>query len=228
MAPIGVFRLDPPPHEISQRQHGDDNEQADPDMRRAPARRRDEMLHHRRPHRAGEIIAGGGERDRDAAPAHEPMRHLGHQRAESGRAAEADQQAIGEASPATASRRARPPHSRASSANCAERQRHGDAEAVGELAHHHAAGGEAEHGEACRAGKRRRGRRRNRPGSQEAPPPPTTCRRRRSCSAARPRLAESRRLPNRSGPAWPDLRFFVWKSRDELPGYGTRKALVAS
>ena len=42
----------------------------------------DEMLHQRRPDDAGEIVAGGGDGDRDAAPAHEPMRDVGHQRPE--------------------------------------------------------------------------------------------------------------------------------------------------
>ena len=54
--------------------------QADADMRRAPAVGGDEMLHHRRPDRAGEIIAGGGDGDGDAAAAHEPVRDVGHQR----------------------------------------------------------------------------------------------------------------------------------------------------
>ena len=84
---------------------------------RASRRRRDEMLHHRRPDRAGEIVAGGRDGDGDAAPAHEPVRHLGHQRPEGGRAAEADQQAVGERH---LPKRAACPHrrhSRASSAN---------------------------------------------------------------------------------------------------------------
>ena len=46
----------------------DEAEHADADMGRAPAVRRDEMLHDRRPDRAGEIVAGRADADRDAAP----------------------------------------------------------------------------------------------------------------------------------------------------------------
>ena len=88
---VAMMILDAPPQQEHQRQHGNKAEQADADMGRAPAVGGNEMLHHRRPDRAGEIISGGGDRDRDAAPAHEPMRDVGHQRAEARRAAKPDQ-----------------------------------------------------------------------------------------------------------------------------------------
>ncbi len=83
---------DAPAHEEHQRHHRHQAEQADADMRRAPAGFGDEILQHRRPQRAGDIVADRGERHRNAAPVHKPVRYVGHQRAEARRAADADQQ----------------------------------------------------------------------------------------------------------------------------------------
>ena len=130
------------------------HEQADADMGRAPAVGGDEMLHHRRPDRAGEIIAGGGDRDRDAAPAREPMRDVGHQRPEGRRAAEADQ-ALRDARPARDSARQSDAEIAEAQRQRAEQQRRGDAEAVGEPSHDDAAAGKADHGQ--RIGQRRGG-----------------------------------------------------------------------
>ena len=148
---LGVMRLHAPPQQIDERQHADEQEQANAGMGRAPARRGDEMLHHRRPERAGEIIAGRRDGDGDAAPAHEPVRHVGHQRSEAGRTTDPDQQSM--------RGRHLPERGRLADRQIAEaerqgpeRQRHGDPEAVGEPAHEHAAAGEAEHGE--RVGQR--------------------------------------------------------------------------
>ena len=128
-----------------QRQERRDAEQADADVRRAPAGALDEMLQHRRPQRAREIVAGGADRDRDAAPAHEPMRGVGDERREGrGRAEKADQRALDE--------RELPDRSGVGGADIAEAERHGadrarhrDAVAVGERAHGKAAEAEAEH-----------------------------------------------------------------------------------
>ena len=106
----------------------------------------DEMRHQRRPDRAGEIIAGGGNGDRDAAAAREPVRDIRHQRSEGGRATETDQQPV--------SNRHLPKGGGVTDRDIAsaERQRadddrHGDAETVGESAHDDAASGKAEHGQ---------------------------------------------------------------------------------
>ena len=56
--------------------------------------RGDEMLHHRRPDDAGEIVAGGADRHGDPAPAFEPVGYVGDQRRESRRRAEADEHAL--------------------------------------------------------------------------------------------------------------------------------------
>ena len=66
-------------------------EKADGDVRRAPAVHRRAALDDRRPDRAGEIVAAGGDGHRDAAPAHEPVRRFRHQRREGRRRAETDQ-----------------------------------------------------------------------------------------------------------------------------------------
>ena len=64
-------------------------EHAEPDVGRAPADGLDEVLHDRRPDRAGHVVAAGADRHRDAAPAHEPQRGVGHQRRERRRASRA-------------------------------------------------------------------------------------------------------------------------------------------
>ena len=161
-------RRAPPQQQQQQRQHGEHAEDADRDMRRAPAVRRDEVLHDRRPDRAGEIIAAGGDRDRDAAPALEPVRHVRHQRAETRRGAEPDQHMrereqheIGrqpDSDVADAERRASP------------NERHDDAEAVGQPAHRHAAERRSPAWSACKAATRRRARRRTPPARRAARP----------------------------------------------------------
>jgi hypothetical protein len=89
-------------------------------------------------------VSSGGHSD--AAPALEPQRHVGDQRPEGGRAAEpADQQRL--------RRQELPQGGRLRRRDVADRHhhpgqdhRHGDAETVGQTAHQHAAGGEADHG----------------------------------------------------------------------------------
>ncbi len=61
----------------------------------APAVVLDQPLRDRRPGRAADVVAARADRDRDAAPALEPVRDVGEQRGEGRRAAEhADQQSL--------------------------------------------------------------------------------------------------------------------------------------
>src|SRR3546814_17392056 len=69
-------------------------EGSDADMGGAPAGEFDEMRQHRRPERAGEIIAGGGQPDGETAPAGKPQRDIGDQRREHSRTADADKGAV--------------------------------------------------------------------------------------------------------------------------------------
>ena len=65
--------------------------------RSGASRRVDEVLHDRRPDRAGEVVAAHADGQRDAAAAVEPQRGVGDQRREGRRAAEqAEQQAVRE------------------------------------------------------------------------------------------------------------------------------------
>ena len=68
-------------------------EHAHADVGLAPADAVDEVLHHRRPHRAGGVVAAHADRQRDAAPAVEPLRGVGHQRREGGRSRRAGRSA---------------------------------------------------------------------------------------------------------------------------------------
>ena len=131
-------------------------EDADADIGVAPPRLRDEVLDDRRPHRAGEVVARCRDRDRDAAPPREPLRHIGKERPERRRGADADQDAVDE--------RELPDARRVGGAEKAEREhqraadnRHHNAEAVGELAVEHAADRKADHRQ--RIGQRRVGAR---------------------------------------------------------------------
>ena len=135
----------------------------------------------RRPDGAGEVVAAGDDRDRDAAAAQEPVRDVGHQRPEGGRAAEhADQQRLGQDelrnscrlrggddSRGRASRRRR-----SAAAGCRSGR------PAGPSARRR---GRSRPWSRCRAARRRRGRRRTPPGSSAARRPPTTGRRRRWC-----------------------------------------------
>ena len=86
------------PQHQRQRQHGHQAEHAHADVGLAPAHAVDEVLHHRRPDRAGHVVAAHADRQRDAAAAVEPLRGVGHQRREGRRGAEqADQQALRQA-----------------------------------------------------------------------------------------------------------------------------------
>ena len=70
--------------ELRQRQHHHHADDADRHVGRAPAIGLDGALHEGRPDGAGDVVAAGHDGDRDAAPAQEPLRDIGHQRAEGG------------------------------------------------------------------------------------------------------------------------------------------------
>ena len=82
--------------------------------------------------------------DRRAAPAREPQRHVGEQRREGRRRADADEQAVGDR---VLRQRSRPRRARVArrEGERAEDHGHDDAVAVGELAHDDAADAEADH-----------------------------------------------------------------------------------
>ena len=161
-----------------------DAEHAEADVGLAPADRLDEVLDDRRPDRAGEVVAARADRDRDAAPAHEPERGVGDQRREGRRAAEQRRSARRARartspmlprmpaatkpapSPSGADQRAAPSRRsgrRAGPSACRRRRSRPSA--------------------ACRAARRRRARRRTRPAPRAARPRRRTCRSRRSSSA---------------------------------------------
>ena len=135
----------PAAQEESQRQHGRDAEQAKQQVGRAPAEDRETLVQEWRPDRAREIVAAGGDRHRDPTPTHEPMGHVGHERAERRRAAEhSDQQRLRQHELDIGLRRGRDRVADREHRG-PEHQRHADAEAVGEPSHAHSAQGEADH-----------------------------------------------------------------------------------
>ena len=71
-----------PQHEARAAASSATQNDADADVGLAPADGLDEVLHDRRPDRAGEVVAARADRHRDAAPAHEPERGVGDQRRE--------------------------------------------------------------------------------------------------------------------------------------------------
>ena len=128
-----------------ERDHRHRAHHADAEMRLPPADGLHEVLHQRRPDRAGEIVAGCRDRHRDAAPSREPVRDVGDDRPERRRAAEQrDQQSVRQCE--------LPQAGRVGGGDVAQAERHGadqrgqhDAEAVRHAPHHHAAHGEADH-----------------------------------------------------------------------------------
>ena len=130
-----------------QRQHRHGAEHGDTEMRLPPADRGDEMLHHGRPERAGDIVAGGADRHRDAAAPVEPVRHVGQQRHERGRASEqSDQQAIGQGELPERRGEARGEVTQQQRNRAAQHRRH-HAEPVRHAPQQHAAEREADHAE---------------------------------------------------------------------------------
>ena len=115
------------------------------------------MLDDRRPDRAGDVVAAGADRDRDAAPALEPERGVGDQRREARRAADqAEQDAVDDREGPDAAGQAGGDEADAE-AGGADAERHDDAAPVGEAPHEDAADAEADHQQ--RVGQRRVGAR---------------------------------------------------------------------
>ena len=140
----------------------------------APADRLDEVLHDRRPDRAGQVVAAGADRHRDAAPAHEPQRGVGHQRREGGRAAE-QRRAARRARARTASTL---PDSAGGDEAAAQARRRRSGSAASRRSGRPAGPSGCRRGRsrpsaACRAARRRRARRRTRPAPPAAPPTTT-------------------------------------------------------
>ena len=117
-----------------ERQHRDDHEDRDAEVRRAPARGGDEVRDHRRPHGAREVVAAREDAERHAAPLGEPQRHVREQRRERRGSADADEEAVRERVLHEASRPRRARVARAERER-AEDHRHHDPVAVGHLAH---------------------------------------------------------------------------------------------
>src|SRR6201999_566225 len=73
-----------------------EDEDPDPDMGRAPALRRDEMLDDLRPERAGQVAARGRDRDGEGTMAAEPVRQIGDEGGEPRRGTRPDQEPMGQ------------------------------------------------------------------------------------------------------------------------------------
>ena len=109
----------------------------------APAHRLDAVVDQRRPDRAADVIAAGGDGDREPAVAVEPVRGLRHQRPEGGRRGQPDRKMHQDELP-DRGRHPRDDIAQAQNAD-AEPDRGDDAVAVGDLAGQHRAGTEPEH-----------------------------------------------------------------------------------
>jgi hypothetical protein len=139
------------PQDDQRQRHRHRREDADGDMSGAPAELLDAVVHQWRPDHAADVIAAGGDGDREPAVAVEPVRGLRHQRPESGRRRQPDREMHEDELP-DRGRHARDDIAESQNAD-AEPDRGDDAVAVGDLAGQHAAGTEAEH-QKC---KRQRG-----------------------------------------------------------------------
>jgi hypothetical protein len=112
----------------------------------------DDVLRDGRPDRTGKVVAAHADGQRDAAPAREPARGVGHQRCKGGRGAEqADEQALRQAELPQVGGGAGGDEAQAEADRTTE-HRHHDAVAVRQLAHQDAADTEADHGQ--RVGQR--------------------------------------------------------------------------
>ena len=109
----------------------------------APAHRLDAVVDQRWPDRAADVIAAGGNGDREPAVAVEPVRGLRHQRPERGRRGQPDRKMHQDELP-DRGRHSRDDIAQAQNAD-AEPDGGDDAVAVGDLAGQHRAGTESEH-----------------------------------------------------------------------------------
>ena len=131
-----------------ERQQRDRTENSDAGVSGTPALGRDEMLQHRRPDSACQIIAARYNGDGDAAPSREPLRNVRHQWAEGGGGAEPDQhvhkgeqQEIGGEAGCDITNAER---------KGAAHERGQDSKPIGKPSHQDAAEGKSEHGERVR------------------------------------------------------------------------------
>ncbi len=174
-------------------------EDAHADVGLAPADGLDEVLHDRRPDRAGEVVAAGADRHRGAAPLDEPERGVGDQRREGRRAAgQAEQQAVDDREGEDAAAQAGEDEA-GGQADRADQDRQHHAAPVGQAAHEDAADAEADHQQRVGQRRRRRGRRRIPSAPKAARPRRRTSRRCRSSSAPGRRSGGSRPVGNRRG-----------------------------
>ncbi|MDT4859908.1 hypothetical protein FQZ97_944390 [compost metagenome] len=140
------------PQHQRQRQHHQQAEHADADVGLAPATVVDEVLDHRWPDGAGQVVAAHADRQRDAAAAGEPARGVGHQRRKRGRGAQqADQDALRQAELPQVLGRTRDDETQTQSDGAAE-HRHHHTKAVRQTPHEDAAQAESDHGQ--RVGQR--------------------------------------------------------------------------
>ena len=185
----------PAAQEEGQRRHRDEADDGDHAIGEAPALGRQGGLHGERPDRAGQIVAAGGGRHRDAAPSGEPVRYVGDQRPEGRGRSEADDRLhhrIDE------ERRRHRAHRMADDqAGGRKQHRRDDAGAVDRCGRSRHCRAQSRSWSSCRAARRRRARRRIRPGPPAAPRPPTTCRPIRSWRSGRTAPAGSRHSGHR-------------------------------
>jgi hypothetical protein len=133
------------PQAKGQQRHQQRAGDAQADEGRAPAGRLDEVLHDRRPDRAGQVVAARADRDRDAAAADEPQRRVGHQRREGRRTAQGpEQQPVDEREGEQAARSGRHDVAHAQAGGTDHHHRH-QAGPIGQAPERDAAEAEADH-----------------------------------------------------------------------------------
>ena len=131
------------PQADQRQRHRHRREDADRNVGVAPAHGLDAVVDQRRPDRAADVIAAGGNGDREPAVAVEPVRGFRHQRSEGGRRGQPDREMHQDELP-DRGRHSRDDIAQAQNAD-AEPDGGDDAVAVGDLAGQHRAGAESEH-----------------------------------------------------------------------------------
>ena len=145
----------PRAEEDRQRQHGADADRADHQMGGPPSVQADHPGDERRPCGAGNVVTRCAECHGDATAFLEPMGDVGDQRREGGGGAEeSDQDAVAERElPQAAGQRGE--EISQPQAHRADQHGRDDADAIGQLSHHHAARAESDHGQGEWQGRRR-------------------------------------------------------------------------
>ena len=144
---------DAPAQQQRERHHRAEDRDRDGQIGRAPALGRDDPAQKEGPDRARDIVPGRDDRHRDAAPALEPVRDVGHERPERRRRAYPDHEVQHREGPEV--RRARREAEAERHRHCGRHQRARHPEAVDRAPDQQVAGRKAEHGEGI--GQRRRG-----------------------------------------------------------------------